>query len=97
MEADRYLANARSVIARAETRRNDIDVQCEDCRFYNSGGWMSVRDATCSNPIVKLAAATLDEKGYNQDRLVECDEQRSADSVWGPVVCGPPGALFEPR
>jgi len=95
MEADRYLAAARAVIAKAETRREVIDAPCRNCK-YRKRDWMGEEFDTCRHPIVQLAAANADDRG-GAKYIVQCEEQRSKDSVWGPVVCGPNGVLFEAR
>lgn len=92
--SDRYLDAARRVIERAESEevRGVFDRPCSTCKW--SGGADIIGNRWCNNPVVKLAAAASDDS-YGRKRLRECNAQRSASSVWGEVVCGPGGSLWE--
>lgn len=85
-----YIQRAERIIQYAGERLDRRKGECRDCK-WSSLGFMG---RTCVNPIVILASETVDQ-GYGRDRLVECDQQRRRSSVWGPVVCGPDGDLYE--
>jgi len=92
MNDDQYIRAARQVVEAAARRREKYKiVHCRDCRYR-----MAATRPYCVNPVVVLAAEGVDQ-GYDRKRLQQCDSQRSASSVWGPVVCGPNGSLFEPK
>lgn len=88
-----YLENAKRVLAKAEEGigTGRIDKPCAKCRYgaVDKFGFMN-----CKNPIVALAASQADDD-YAMQRLSKCDTQRSINSIWGTVVCGPDAALFE--
>ena len=85
-----YLDNARRVLKQAEKIAETYKGDCSQCRWSI---WDPI-DRMCSNPVVKLAAKTIDQE--SREYLMECDSQRAKQSYWGPVVCGPDGDLFEP-
>lgn len=89
-EADEYLKRAELVVREAAKRLDARKGECHDCKWYRTG----TIKARCVNPVVQTAAQTVDQ-GYDRDRLAQCDTQRSTSSIWGPVVCGPDGVLFE--
>lgn len=89
---DQFIAAARREIERANKRADSYAGPCHECRWYRGG--LSMRP-TCANPVVEIAAFNV--KPAHARYIVECEEQRSRSSLWGAVVCGPDGALFEPR
>lgn len=93
-----YLENARRVLALAESGKGSgrLDRPCKDCVYHDAGFLGSAIRPKCTNPIVKLAAAQT--KGeYDMNRISTAADQRSESSPFGTIVCGPDGALFEPR
>ena len=94
-DVDHYLAAAREQITLAEQKREVFKGPCENCRFCKPEGFFRTR-AICTSPFVKLAAFNR-TGAYDKRRLQECDYQRDTRTTFGPVVCGPNGALFEPR
>lgn len=89
---NQYIKNAEQVLKNAEKMRGRLDMPCQICKHVRFG----LVDETCANPIVLLAAATADDPDDGK-WIVRCSEQRSKRSMWGPVVCGPNGDLWEPR
>jgi hypothetical protein len=97
MGEERYLEAARRVMEKAEKRRGVVDAPCKTCRYYKGGSvFRSNLWDTCTNPLVAAAAMGGDDS-YDRETLVLCDTQRSVDSPFGEVVCGPNGLLHEPR
>lgn len=92
MGADEYLEKARALLKRAEGFRDRIDVKCRDCRHYRYD-WIS---PVCKHPVVVLAGYEQTD-AYDRKRIQRCAEQRDSSSLYGTVVCGPDGALFEPK
>jgi hypothetical protein len=92
--AEQYHAAARFVLAKAEQRREIIDLPCRACRYRRREFLLG--ESYCVNPLVTLAGKTADHRGSEQ-YIIKCDTQRSTSSPWGPVMCGPQGTLFEPK
>ena len=92
MSDDVYIERANEAIERAREKVRQYNGECRDCVY----SYRATLGLKCSHPAVELVAFNLyDAPGKRY--VVECDEQRSEKSVWGPVVCGPNGALFEQK
>jgi hypothetical protein len=89
---DPYLRRAQEMVDAARKKRAEYRGGCAECVHSKSG----FLDRICTHPAVELTAFNVTD-AYAKDRIVECGEQRDERSVYGPVVCGPNGALFEPR
>ena len=86
-----YIENARREIAKAEARAGKYKGACSDCRWSQHGRITYV----CGPPAVELAAFNTDPSSAKY--IIECEEQRSKESIWGAIVCGPDGELFEQK
>jgi hypothetical protein len=85
-----YIARAQRALDEAKQKRAGYKGDCEDCSHYRPG----LIAGTCRHPAVTLVAFNL-TNAYAKGRIQTCEEQRDRTSVYGPVVCGPNGALFE--
>lgn len=92
MDKDRYLARAFAEVEKAKQRKDSYAGACEDCRWSRIG----LINLWCAHPAVELAAFNITDH-YSQEAIQRCGEQRDRQSIYGPVLCGPDGALFEPR
>lgn len=92
MSRERYLINAQRVLDEAHRRKNKGVAPCSECEHSRIG----LTERYCVHPIVQVAQRNCDDS-YYRGRLADCSSQRKYRSVWGPVVCGPDGELFEPR
>ena len=92
MDCDPYIARAKAAVEAAQKKQRTYQGDCSDCRYSYS----AIRGRCCAHPAVELVSFNLTD-GYAKGRILECAEQRDEGSVWGPVVCGPDGALFEKR
>lgn len=90
---DPYIARAHEVVDKAEAVLEKRKGECKDCKWIKT---QLLGNDYCSNPVVFLAAQTA-EQGHARESIVEVDEQRRRISLWGPVVCGPDGVLFEQK
>lgn len=88
-----YLRRAQEALDRAKTKVEKWRGECSSCA-YSSRDWLD--GETCHHPAVELVSFNLTD-AYAKKRIVSCGEQRDQASTWGPVVCGPNGALFEER
>lgn len=89
-----YLERAKAEVARAQKRLPDWSGDCGDCRWSRGVGFLS--DQRCGHPAIVAVAFNVAD-AYAKERIQTCGEQRDRDSVYGPVICGPDGALFEAR
>lgn len=91
-----YIEAAKRVIAKAEAGATEgmIDRPCSACKWR--GKYSGGNDYLCLNPLVKLAAAGQPEH-HHRDRIHGVQEQRDTRSIYGEVVCGPQGVLWEPK
>ena len=87
-----YLERAKAEIAKAAKREGTFKGPCSECRWRRIG----VVDDWCGNPVVDVAAFNQ-SAGYSKRRITECEYQRGELSIYGPVLCGPDGALFEQK
>jgi hypothetical protein len=88
-----YIDRAYREIEKAEARIGTYAGDCADCRWSKRGGYMGLM---CGHGAVECAAFNVSD-AYAKNRIQFCSEQRDKSSVWGPVLCGPDGALFEAR
>lgn len=98
MKKEDYLERARREVERARTRLPDYAGDCSDCR-WRRGGFLSkvlLTGPTCGHPGV-IAAAFNVTAAYDRAQFQFCDEQRDDEGIFGPVLCGPDGALFEAK
>lgn len=89
-----YVAASERVLEEAKRRSLSYVGDCADCKWkgaYSGGG-----DYDCNNPLVILASRNQTD-AYRRDRIRGIQEQRDKRSMYGEVVCGPDGTLFEPR
>ncbi len=86
-----YLENAKREIAKVEARADTYRGPCKKCDFYYSGMMYS----KCRHPAVEIAMFNAEPS--SRDYLSDTSEQRSTESPFGVVVCGPDGVLFQPR
>lgn len=84
-----YLRRAQEALEQAKARQQTYRGPCDACIHYQRG-W----EPTCGHPAVALVAFNV-TRDYDKDRIVTCAQQRDASSIFGPVVCGPDGALFD--
>lgn len=89
---DIYIARAKAALVAAEAKKAGYRGDCADCLHRRYG----LNDDTCEHPAVVLVAFN-ETDAYNKKRIQTCAEQRDTRSIYGPVVCGPNGALFEAR
>lgn len=85
-----YLEAAERVLKAAKIKNQTYKGPCDQCAHYKRGMW-----PLCEHPIVKLVAFNQ-TKAFDARLIQECAQQRDKSSVYGDVVCGPDGALFEP-
>lgn len=90
---EEMLARAKAVLERVEVERADYTGSCTDCKYSSS----ILTGGNCLHPIV-TAGSFLQDQGTYREINIECDYQRGGDSLssFGPRLCGPNGALFEP-
>ena len=91
MDRDEYLKAAQRVIDAAERNAPDFAGECDQCKWCDGG-----RYPKCMNPIVILAVRNQTDH-YAKPSIHTCGTQRDRESLYGTVVCGPNGALFEPK
>lgn len=89
---ERYFAAAKAALEAAKQKRGGYRGDCKDCRYSRTG----FIDRWCTHPAVTLAAFNGTDS-YDKKRIVDCGEQRDTSSLYGPVVCGPNGVLFEEK
>jgi hypothetical protein len=87
-----YLDRAKYEVERARKRLPHYAGSCAACRW----SYPSLMGRICEHPAVVCAAFNVTDD-YGKRRIQECVEQRDRDSVFGQVVCGPNGVLFEPK
>lgn len=92
MREDPYLRRAKAAVEAASKKLPGYKGDCSECIYSRS----SIRGRVCTHPAVELVSFNLTD-AYDKERIVECGEQRDRESMFGPVVCGPDGALFEKR
>ncbi len=96
MDSNRYIQNAKRVIALTEKGIGSarIDKPCKKCRFHKFS-FLHLHNV-CKNPVVMLAASQASNE-YGMERLLDPSHQRSKNSSYGEIVCGPDAVLFEER
>lgn len=87
---DEYYRRAQAALDRAKVKRGGYRGDCRNCAHVR----LDLVSNKCVHPAVVLVAFNLTD-AYDKKRIQSCDEQRDAKSVFGPVVCGPNGVLFE--
>jgi hypothetical protein len=90
MDKKAYFDRAAKEVERAKARLPNYAGECSACRWSRG----SLSGLICDHPAVVCTVFNVTDAaaaGY----LQRCAEQRDTSSVWGPVVCGPDGALFE--
>lgn len=92
MSDDRYFETAKRAREEAEKKLGGYRGDCSDCK-YSQSHWLG---GICHHPAVTLVSFNLTD-AYDKKRILQCAEQRDQSSVYGPVVCGPNGILFEER
>lgn len=92
MGKEAYLERARQEVERARERIADYAGDCSDCRWSRKGGWLD--GLICAHPGVIAVAFNVTD-AYDKKQIKNCTEQRDKESIYGPVICGPDGALFE--
>jgi len=85
-----HLDRAARVLEEARVKRACHSGECSEC-VYRRRAYRS----KCAHPIVALAVFNATPRAAQY--IGECDEQRGTSSIWGPVLCGPFGTLFEQR
>lgn len=91
-DKDRYLARAAAEVEKAKARRETYAGPCSECRWSRIG----MIERHCVHPAVELASFNTTDH-YGSEAITRCGQQRDTNSIYGPVLCGPDGALFEPR
>ena len=93
----KYLEAAKAEIAKLDAREGMYKGDCWECKFCKVGDISNdIEFATCSNPVVQVVSFNQTD-AVAKRRIQRCVEQRDTISLWGPVVCGPDGELFQPR
>jgi hypothetical protein len=93
MDRQAYIDRAYEEIAKAEARVATYAGDCSECK-WSKAGWLDNRK--CTHGAVECAAFNV-TNAYAKDRVQECGYQRDTQTLYGPVLCGPDGALFEAR
>lgn len=87
-----YTVRAQQEIERAAAKAALYRGGCKDCVFRRNTSYRE----QCGHPAVAAAVFNA-TNGGSKKYLADCEDQRNTDSVWGPSLCGPNGALFEHR
>lgn len=98
LSREKYLARAQAEVDRAREKLKHYAGDCEDCRWQKGGWWSEIMmtGPLCGHP-ASIAAAFNVTDAYAREHFQFCEYQRDDDDIWGPVLCGPNGALFEER
>lgn len=89
---DERFEEMRRQIEMAREKSRTYQGPCEACRWFRSG----LLEDVCEHPVVDAVAFNINDH-YHKKRIVECAEQRDIASIYGEVVCGPEGLLFEEK
>lgn len=93
MADDEYIRRAHEAVELAKRRLPEYRGDCSECRYSRDS---LLNNLYCVHPAVQLVSFN-ETDAYHKRRIVDCSEQRDKHSMFGPVVCGPDGALFERR
>ena len=92
----KYLEAAKAEIAKLDERKGKYKGDCRDCVFREKSPLLSEHFDTCNNPVVQVVAFNRTDK-FDKGMIQRCSEQRDEHSMFGSVVCGPDGELFQQR
>lgn len=90
-----YLRRAQEALDAAKAKVSVWKGNCDSC-VYQKTTFLGGQYNICTHPAVELVAFNLTD-AHDKETIVQCGEQRDRDSIYGPVVCGPNGALYEAK
>ncbi len=90
-DRNHYISNSERVLEAAKKRLENYEGPCEECKWSHNEDYLR----RCRNPLVLATSISLTSE-TDARHIRDCSEQRDVKSIWGPVVCGPDGTLFEP-